>query len=79
MVCAGSLLSFSPQGRFTKNIKARWRGCPTMEKNLIKEQLKKIEELLSKANSPEEYLFLLGMKEALVPFRFIIELKGGTV
>ena len=50
-----------------------------MEKNLIKEQLELIERLLSKVNSREEYLFLLGMKEALLPFRFIIELKGGDV
>ena len=48
-----------------------------MEKNLIKEQLELIERLIEEADSKEEYLFLLGMKEALGPFRFIIELKGG--
>ena len=48
-----------------------------MEKNIIKERLELIEKLLDEVNSREEYLFLLGEREALVPFRYLIELKGG--
>jgi len=51
-----------------------------MEKNLIKEQLELVESLIDKAGSKEVYLFLLGMKEALAPFRYLldlIKLKGG--
>jgi hypothetical protein len=52
-----------------------------MEKNLIKEQLEKIEILIEEADSKEDILFLSGMKAALRPFRFIfdfIELKRGN-
>ena len=51
-----------------------------MEKNLIKEQLELIEKLIEEADSEEEYLYLLAMKEALTPFRYLfnlIELKRG--
>jgi hypothetical protein len=52
-----------------------------MEKNLITQRLELIENLLRRAESKEEALFLLGMREALKPFRFLlnfIELKGGN-
>jgi mannose/fructose-specific phosphotransferase system component IIA len=42
-----------------------------MEKNLIKEQLEKIEKLIEEADSKEDILFLSGMKGALSPFRYI--------
>ena len=51
-----------------------------MEKNLIREQLEEIEKKINKADSKADYLFLLGMKEALTPLRYLfnlIELKGG--
>lgn len=49
-----------------------------MEKNVIKERLELIEKLLDEVNSREEYLFLLGEREALLPLRYLIELKGGA-
>jgi hypothetical protein len=49
-----------------------------MEKNIVKERLELIDRLLHEVNSKEEYLFLLGEREALIPFRYSIELKGGA-
>ena len=49
-----------------------------MEKNIIREHLDEIEKLLEAVNSKEEYLILLGMKEALMPVRYLTELKGGV-
>jgi len=53
-----------------------------MEKNLIEEQLEMISKLLKQANSKEDMLVLLGMKEALNPLRYyltLIQLKGGEI
>jgi len=52
-----------------------------MEKNTIKQKLDLIEKLLGAVNSREEYLYLLGQKEALLPLRFLfdfIQVKGGN-
>lgn len=54
-----------------------------MEKNLVKDRLQIIEQLLKQAESDLEKLVLLGMKEALSPLCFLfpsssIELKGGN-
>ena len=49
-----------------------------MEKNIIKQQIELIEKLLKHVNSKHEYFFLLGAKEGLLPFRYLIELKGGN-
>ncbi|MBW1666988.1 MAG: hypothetical protein JRJ66_02825 [Deltaproteobacteria bacterium] len=51
-----------------------------MEKNLIIKRLGMIERLIKSADSRPEFLFLLGMKEALSPLRFLpyfIKEKGG--
>ena len=50
-----------------------------MEKNHIKEQLDLTEKLLCKVNSKEEYLFLLGQREALFRFRYLIPLMESKV
>jgi hypothetical protein len=61
----------------TKNNKYPLLRLTVMEKNIIKQQLELIEKLLKRVNSRHEYFFLLGAKEALLPFRYSIELKGG--
>lgn len=52
-----------------------------MTKNIITERLNLIEKLLQEVNYKEEFLFLLGEREALLPFRYLfnfIQLKGGN-
>ena len=46
-----------------------------MEKNLIQQRLQEVERLMKNANSKEELLFLIGAKEALMPFRYILRLQ----
>lgn len=50
-----------------------------MEKNHIKTQLKKIESLIPKASSKFEFIYLLGMKEALQPLRYLLQLQPQKV
>jgi hypothetical protein len=46
-----------------------------MGKNIIQQRLSLIEKILNEVKSKEEFLFLLGEKEALMPFRYILDIK----
>ena len=46
-----------------------------MEKNIIQQRLELTDKLLESVNSKEEFLFLLGVKEALMPLRYFLDME----
>ena len=47
-----------------------------MEKNIIQQRLELVEKLMNEVNSKEEFLWLQGMRDALQPLRYVLDIQS---